>query len=268
MRQSAGIIRVVVVTVAAVNALAGLATSEGIVSQRHGDPAVIVAPQVFSGLLGQSEPRLGIRLDDTNPKEGSSRQAGAMVREVTRDSGAEKAGLKAGDVIVEFDAEPVRNAAQLTRLVRKTPFGRTVRIGVLRQAKRLDLNATLDVAQMGRLLAPFVVTPVREGPYLRFLPSGGAERLGVTVQELTPQLAEHFGTKAGVLIASVRQWSPADRAGLEAGDVITGVCDSAVRTLADLTRALHRDLTGAELSIAVTRDRRNQTIEVKVTPYK
>jgi serine protease Do len=117
---------------------------------------------------------------------------------------------------------------------------------------------------MWREMAPFILSWAREGVYLRVLPMGGAERVGVTVQDLTPQLAEYFSTKQGVLITSVRDWSPADRAGLRAGDVVTGIDGSTVRTVADLTGALHRDLVGAELSIAVTRDRRNQTFKVLV----
>jgi len=123
---------------------------------------------------------------------------------------------------------------------------------------------TGEIAMAQGWLDAAVVGPVREGPYIRMLPRGGAERLGVAVYEVTPQLAEYSGTNGGVLIASVRHWSPADRAGLRAGDVITKVDGRAVRTTADLRRMLQRDLTNVELSISVTRDRRNQTIKIKV----
>jgi S1-C subfamily serine protease len=113
-------------------------------------------------------------------------------------------------------------------------------------------------------LAPFVVTPVREGAYIRMLPRGGAQRLGVTVQELTPQLADYFGAQGGALVVNVRRSSPADRADLRAGDVITGIDGIAVMTTADLRRWLQRDLTNVALSISVRRDRLSQIVNVKI----
>jgi serine protease Do len=122
----------------------------------------------------------------------------------------------------------------------------------------------LDSGDIFDFLAPFSTTLTREGPYLRFLPQGGAERLGVMMIDVTPQLAEYFGTAGGVLIASVRPWSPAERGGLRAGDVVTRVGANTVRTVNDLAQALHRKLSGARLSIGVTRHREAYSIEVRV----
>ncbi len=89
-------------------------------------------------------PRLGIQIRDLNKDDLAkfklSSQNGVAVEEVTRESAAEKAGVKAGDVVVQFDGENVRSAAQLTRLVRETVAGRTVKMGVMRDGKRLDLD--------------------------------------------------------------------------------------------------------------------------------
>ena len=118
------------------------------------------------------------------------------------------------------------------------------------------------------LYDPNRVISTREGPYLRMLPAGGAKRLGVTAIELPPQLADYFAAKDGVLVTEVRHWSPANRAGVKAGDIITGVDRAPVKAVADLNRALDRDLNGTRLWLDVTRDKRNGRIEVKIPkPY-
>ena len=89
-------------------------------------------------------PRLGIEIRDLGKEDLAkfklSSQQGVAVEQVTKDSAAEKAGVKAGDVVVQFDGENVRSAAQLTRLVRETVAGRTVKMGVMRDGKRIDLD--------------------------------------------------------------------------------------------------------------------------------
>ena len=96
------------------------------------------------------------------------------------------------------------------------------------------------------------------------VPVGGIERLGLTGLEITPQLAAYFGTDGGVLISEIRHWSPADRAGLKAGDVVTRIDGHRVRTERDLAAALHRNLAGTRLMVGVRRDGRNAVIVVNV----
>ena len=89
-------------------------------------------------------PRLGIEIRDLGKEDLAkfklSSQQGVAVEQVTKDSAAEKAGVKAGDVVVQFDGESVRSAVQLTRLVRETVAGRTVKMAVMRDGKRMDLD--------------------------------------------------------------------------------------------------------------------------------
>ena len=88
-------------------------------------------------------------------------------------------------------------------------------------------------------------------------------RLGVTVQELSPQLADYFGVDDGVLVSSVTEESVAAAAGLQAGDVITSVDGRAVDDSARLRRRLSAVDPGEEVSIGLTRAGR--TLEVTVT---
>jgi serine protease Do len=89
-------------------------------------------------------------------------------------------------------------------------------------------------------------------------------RLGVTVQELTPQLATYFGAKEGVLVMSVTDGSAAARAGLKAGDVITAVNDRGIKTSSDLVQVLREAGNGAEVAIAIIRDRKPTTVKAKL----
>jgi serine protease Do len=94
--------------------------------------------------------------------------------------------------------------------------------------------------------------------------TSGAGRLGVVVQELTPQLGEYFGSKDGVLVASVSQGSPADQAGFKAGDVITSVNGKPVNDVDGLLRAVRSQPDGEPMTVAVVRDRKPQTLKVKL----
>ena len=269
-------------------------------------------------------PRLGVQIRDLGKEDVArfklSTQNGVAVEEVMKDSAAEKAGVKAGDVVVQFDGENVRSAAQLTRLVRETVAGRTVKMGVLRDGKRMDLDvapaeaeSVFDVAIAGgeipdlekqlegareraqvyrfdrRTPAPGqpmppggalrwrqgTPMPVPPGENLQFFGEGGTGnlvfstgrgRLGVNVQELTPELAAYFGVKDGLLVNSVQADTPAAKAGIKAGDVIGSVNGKAVVTSSELIKEL-ADKEG-EVTIGVTRDKKALSLKAALEPRK
>ncbi len=84
------------------------------------------------------------------------------------------------------------------------------------------------------------------------------------MQELTPQLEEYFGVKEGVLVATVNPDSPGASAGLKAGDVITHVNGTAVGSPDALVRAIREPADGAEISLGIVRDKKAQTLKVKL----
>jgi S1-C subfamily serine protease len=90
----------------------------------------------------------------------------------------------------------------------------------------------------------------------------GRGRLGVTVQDMTPQLAEYFGVKDGVLVSSVTADGPAAKGGIKAGDIITAINGRAVTRSSDITRELRSVEDGKEASIAITRDRKEMALKV------
>ena len=222
-------------------------------------------------LLGGSQ--IGVSLRDVDEadveREGLRELAGAVVEEVQRDSPAAEAGFRAGDVVITFDGERVRSAKHLSRLVDETPEGREVQTTIVRAGNQQTLTvapaASAGAIRLARSPAlreyfnfEFPERLAVEPERLRLMVLG-RPRLGVTVNELTDQLAEHFGaTSGGVLVVEVDEDTPAARAGLKAGDVITRVAGEPVESPAELQRRLAR-LTG-EVTIDIVRDRQAQTI--------
>jgi membrane-associated protease RseP (regulator of RpoE activity) len=103
------------------------------------------------------------------------------------------------------------------------------------------------------------------GENFRLIQGVGGRRIGITTQTLTDQLANYFGVSGrdGLLVTSVTENSPASKAGLRAGDVVTEVDGTRLRNAAELARALNRKDEG-DVTLTVVRDRKTRTI--KVTP--
>ena len=95
---------------------------------------------VFDGRGAQ----LGVMISDVDVKSSTG---GVKIDEVNADSPAEKAGIKAGDIVVDYDGERVRSARQFTRLVQETPEGRSVPIGLMRDGKKQTVTATPEAGR-------------------------------------------------------------------------------------------------------------------------
>jgi serine protease Do len=94
-------------------------------------------------------------------------------------------------------------------------------------------------------------------------PNSSRQRLGTALTPLTGQLADYFGVKRGVLVSSVDINSPAARAGLKAGDVITAINGQAVDTPSDVRRALRDAGTGGTVDLRVTREHKELTLSAR-----
>ena len=178
---------------------------------------------------------LGLQLRDVGQEDVAAlklpAERGAVVEKVIPESPAAEAGLKERDVIVEFDGEMIHSAAQLTRLVRETPVGRGVNLAVLRDGQRKSFTVKpREQKEPHALMRRFPDGPMNIEPWVnldrmpRVITSiiGQSGRLGIQGQTLTEQLAEYLKVpqKSGVLVAGVSEGSPAQKAGLKAGDVI------------------------------------------------
>jgi serine protease Do len=255
------------------------------VKARQSSPRVV---QFFGG-----GSRIGVSIRDIEAADKGASN-GVVVEEVTENSPAAKAGIRKDDVFVEFDGERVRSVRQLTRLVQETPSGRTVQATVLRAGQRTNLSITPDDGQpfnfeqferfgdLGREFAWRMVPPApaappaapgRPAPPAPPAPPsawrfgdllGRSARLGMTVDSLSSQLADYFGTKRGVLVTSVTDGSAASKAGIKAGDVITSVNGRAVDDPSDVRRETQNLNDGDEFTVEVVRDKKSTTLKGKV----
>ena len=216
---------------------------------------------------GGSEIGASVRDVQQAEAERQKIRGGAAIEDVRSGSAAEKAGLKKGDIVVEFDGEHVRSARQLTRLVQETSPGKSVKATVVRDGRRTDVSlvasersAEMPIDERLRIQLP----RLRDLPSFDFGLPGSTRRLGVTVQELTPQLAGYFGANDGVLVSSVADDSPASRAGLKAGDVIATVDGRAVVSGNELVRALRDARSDEEITIGIIRDKKESSLKAKL----
>jgi serine protease Do len=232
---------------------------------RFPDPTVLVAPG----------PTIGARVRDLASEDVQKARlespGGVFVESVEPGRPADEAGIKSGDVIVEFDGERVRSVRNFTRLVSETPPQRTVKTVVVRDGSRQTLNITPD---SGRRNDALRIQPNR--PFLRPIPRSdlppfpplGTLRyrgyIGVTLEEIGSQMADYFGVSSGALVAAVDVNSPAARAGLKAGDVITSAGGQAVKRPEDVAAAIRQARPGASLELKVMRDKKETAITVEV----
>jgi S1-C subfamily serine protease len=230
--------------------------------------------------------RLGIVVADVG-KDDLARlklgeERGALVKEVRKDTPAERAGLKEGDVILRYHGDNVWSASQLIRMVRETPAERAVTLDVSRDGAAQKVTVTLDSSRdesffEGELpefdipMPPMPPRPPlldREG--LRGFVLGERlrlpRRLGIEYQEVSGQLARYFKAEGdhAVLVTSVDDDGPAARAGVKAGDLIVKIDGQAVRDGDDLRRAVVRADTGQELTLTVQREGRTMDLKVKL----
>ena len=174
---------------------------------------------------------LGVTIQDVTPDLAESFKLkdakGVLVPDVTPDSAAAKAGLKAGDIIIAFDGQPVEKAAEFQRRVAMKRPGSEVEITVLRDGKKQTLTAKLEERPSNEQIA----SNTKEQ---------ASEKLGLTVQNLTDDLAKQFGFvgQKGVLVTDVESDSPAAMAGIQPGSLIQEVNRKSVENVKEFKAAV------------------------------
>ncbi len=157
---------------------------------------------------------------------GLEENTGALVAEIVEDSPAQKAGIKRGDVIIKFNGAEIKTMDVLPRRVAATRPGKKATVTILRDGKKKSLKVTIGTLEEKKIAKA------------RF----AEEELGITVQEITSELAEHFDleTHEGVIVSDVDRSGPAWEGGIRRGDIVLEVNRQTIKTMKDYRQALKK----------------------------
>jgi len=195
---------------------------------------------------------------------------GVEITRVEDGSPAEKAGLKSGDVVLEYNGQRVEGMEQFGRLVRETPPAREVKLLISRNGATQTISATVQTRKlktMAAVLPNFDMPEMRLPDMPQIFTTWRNPMLGVEAESLGPQLAGYFGVKDGVLVRSVAKDTAAEKAGIKAGDVITKVGGSAVTTPNELVSAVHAASSKKSFPIELVRDRHETSVMVTLEDH-
>jgi serine protease Do len=210
-------------------------------------------------------------------------ERGVVLERIVPDSPAAKAGLKENDVVTEINGQRVEGVTQFRRIIREIPAGRSAQLTIWRDGRAQTLNVTLGKAEdrhsewMKAAPGTFAfrvpeIPDTVEIPNIPEMDWGGMlfpgmrPRLGIDAEDLSGQLGAFFGAPdgEGVLVREVNPGSPAEKAGVKAGDVITKIDDERIRSIGDLHAKLaaKRDDKTVKLGVLRNRSEINLTVEL------
>ena len=237
-----------------------------------------------AGWLGVTIQDVTADLRDALPR---NMEDGALINHVVSGSPAEEAGLEEGDVVVRIDRERVSDADDLTRIIRNAGEGTRVRVEYYRDGRRKTTRVNLENASGNNASGAFRRSDRNSRRHrlrslyprhddLKFFDTDNwseewpmlfgvtKPRLGVRMMDMGDQLADYFNVSGGkgALITEVLKDSPAETAGIKAGDVITGINDREIKNADGLRKAMGRLDEGGDVSVKLVRDGRNKTVVV------
>ncbi len=216
---------------------------------RHVMEQLIAHGEVVRGWMGIAIQKI---TEELAKQFGVEPGSGVLVGQVFKGDPADKAGIKVGDIIIRFADTPITDPAQLSRLAASIPPNKAVKVIVIRDKAEKTITIT-----MGKQKKETKLTATQ------------ADKYGMKVQELTPQLAKKFGIteeEEGVLVSYIKPGGPAMRAGIRTGDVIVEVNRRKVTNLKD-----YEDIIASvepDESIVVLRLRNGNSLYVAIESDK
>lgn len=249
-------------------------TLAGVLAGTTGFSQITTAPQRGRSATARMIMRhgyLGVGVVDITPERAKAlnrkEEGGVEVKYVDENSPASKAGLRENDVILEVNKAKIDDVDQFVRAIGENPPGTKIDLSIWRNSARQNLTATLEARAIPMIDPGFPEPPMPPMP-----PMGPgdvpffvvqAPVIGFEGETLTSQLAEFFGVKGGVLVRHVSPGTPAAKAGLKAGDVVTKVNAVTVTSTREI-QSLVRMSRKKNIPFAVVRDKKDMNVDIEV----
>ena len=209
---------------------------------------------------------LGVSIQDITPKIAKKKDLksdeGAYVNDVVDNSPADSAGVKEGDVVVEFNGKTIDDAGDLLRAVQKSSAGTKTTIVVVRNNEKKSLPIAVGKVRRRAFSESFAVAP--RAPHIAMF--GRSGMWGLHLSELNEQLGEYFGAPKGkgLLVEQVEKKSAGEKAGFKAGDVITKANKNSVEDFRDLNEAAEDANEGDKIEVEIIRKGANKVLTVEI----
>ena len=200
---------------------------------------------------------LGIMIQEVTKELAKSlnlkSEEGALVGDVISGGPAEKAGIQRGDVIIEFNGKKIKKMKELPATVANTPVGKDVKVKVIRESAEKVITVKIGKLPEEKEASADIVKETNN-------------KLGMRVQDITPELAKQFGFEKaeGVIVAEVERGSPAFDAGIRRGDVILEIDKTPVKKIDDYEKLIGKKKKGDTLLLLVKRGESTTFFTIKV----
>ncbi len=198
--------------------------------------------------------------EESDEEDATAPEEGARVESVVKKSPADSAGLKKGDIVINFGSTAIAEAEDLSKAVSATTPGTKTTVTIMRNGEKKTLGIVVGTMKPSVIkirkpgsLGVAIAPPLGDENVMIF--RGARGTLGMQVRELGEQLAEYFGAPngEGVLVESVKKESPAEKAGFKAGDVIVRAGKKSVDEVSDIHKALQKLEAGDKIDFEVIR---------------
>ena len=257
---------------------------------RQFDDPKVSDDENFQIFMGSGGGWLGVGVSEVSADKMKAlklpEERGALLGKIVPDSPAAKAGLKENDIVLEINGQRVEGTEQFRRMIHEIPAGRTASLTVWRDGRSQNIKVTVGKHEAGNMKVfadgpksfAFKMPTLPEMPDMSGLEhlrsfamvSPGRPLLGIDAENLRGDFGNYFGAPGGegVLVRGVFADSPAAKAGLKVGDVITSLNGERMRNASELREKLMTNRDGKSFKLGVLRNKSELTLSVELPQEK